>query len=882
MWHSNWLSGRSKVFLGLLFLTTAPSARSQTFTCDVNVTTVGLTFVSQTTTINVGQTVCFLPGQFHNVIETDSLGSCTALAEPSFGSEVLGDPAQHTFNEAGTFFFKCTPHCAALMTGVVQVLSATQSDAPTLQPTNSPGLSPSSSPTSRPTDTPSSTPTAIPTDLPSANPTGSPSASVQTEQPSAATTFPTAFPAASPNASPTALPSAGPVSAAPSTSQPSQSPTNNPVAIPTAVPTAVPSVASSSPSVAPSDSAQPSESPTAVPSQTPTTSPTVNPTAEPTAVPTSAPLPGVTLSPTALTAAPVTLNPTGVPSLAPTATPSRDPTAVPTNTPSTAVPSVAPSSAPTSAPSSSPTATPSATPTVAPSGVPTNAPTSGPTNEPTATPTTTPSASPTSAPTTFASNPPLAAVGFERASSAEGACDPRRVDSIIAEFSVPNPFTQCGDLCGANDSCFGYDINASGVCRHFRFEIPVSLVGVTAHPDIFCYARSQRASEPCVDVAAGSDVTLTCPFGEHIALVYFAATGGSIGSCLLGFQSTGYCNLTLVSDIVKNTCGTRATCTLTSADFAVLGSNSCATGQIRILVGCLANPRFLTNSPTAAPPPPSTTCVQPTCAGLCDSPEPQRKCDFVSAFFQTNLQRDNGINTLCFCDSQCGTFLDCCDDFADHCTTTTSITSTTTRTTRTTTFWAQPTTAPSASPTTGVPTTGTPTTPPVTGQPSMRPTHAPSASPTPHTCSRHFNCDDSSYCHANNTCQLCSVLCIPGTGGNSATGHCPAKCLSFSTTSTTTVSTSTVTPSRLCSQGVLSADNTICCPARCSSSERPYNCSEAGQQQYCSDFPAECIPLGMQCNPATYTNNVLGWLPSDFVNNRFCSTIDQTTCVIPP
>jgi hypothetical protein len=73
----------------------------------------------------------------------------------------------------------------------------------------------------------------------------------------------------------------------------------------------------------------------------------------------------------------------------------------------------------------------------------------------------------------------------------------------------------------------------------------------------------------------------------------------------------------------------------------------------------------------------------------------------------------------------------------------------------------------------------------------------------------------------------------------------------------------------------------VCCPAHCSTPERPYNCSAAGQQQYCLDHSDECIPLAMQCNPATYAAPPYSWLPAGYSSNPYCTNATQTTCLIP-
>ena len=67
-----------------------------------------------------------------------------------------------------------------------------------------------------------------------------------------------------------------------------------------------------------------------------------------------------------------------------------------------------------------------------------------------------------------------------------------------------------------------YDIDSAGQCRTYGYAIPVSLVGVTSEPDMFCYAVAPRDNVPCGDVPNGDDLTLTCPSGYFISAVSIA------------------------------------------------------------------------------------------------------------------------------------------------------------------------------------------------------------------------------------------------------------------------------------------------------------------------------------------------------------------------
>jgi len=90
--------------------------------CDATVTTSGISFVPDALTITVGQTVCFQPTEFHNVEQTTAQGGCTLMSPQLFGSSVLGVAVTHTFTEAGSFFYRCRPHCGLGMVGNITVV----------------------------------------------------------------------------------------------------------------------------------------------------------------------------------------------------------------------------------------------------------------------------------------------------------------------------------------------------------------------------------------------------------------------------------------------------------------------------------------------------------------------------------------------------------------------------------------------------------------------------------------------------------------------------------------------------------------------------------------------------------------------------------------
>jgi hypothetical protein len=89
------------------------------------VTTSGINFVPSVISIEVGQTVCFTPGSFHNVQNVADASTCDNMTTtPLFIGVQLGEPVQHTFSQVGSFHFKCNPHCMLGMRGVVQVVAA--------------------------------------------------------------------------------------------------------------------------------------------------------------------------------------------------------------------------------------------------------------------------------------------------------------------------------------------------------------------------------------------------------------------------------------------------------------------------------------------------------------------------------------------------------------------------------------------------------------------------------------------------------------------------------------------------------------------------------------------------------------------------------------
>ncbi|KAG7363797.1 outer membrane adhesin like protein [Nitzschia inconspicua] len=219
---------------------------------------------------------------------------------------------------------------------------------------------------------------------------------------------------------------------------------------------------------------------TAAPTQNPTEAPTPGPTIKPTAAPTEAPTPGPTNKPTVSP----TQSPTNQPTAAPTLSPTIKPTAAPTGGP-TPSPTIKPTAAPTGAPTPSPTNKPTAAPTGAPTPSPTNKPTAAPTGAPTPSPTIKPTAAPTKAPTpspTKNPTPSPTACPVPMTAQCETAIDclnrndigilncPSCVNNVCVSKPAVNGNLNCckrtpgNDLviangCGANNICFGFNLN---------------------------------------------------------------------------------------------------------------------------------------------------------------------------------------------------------------------------------------------------------------------------------------------------------------------------------------------------------------------------------------------------------------------------------------
>jgi plastocyanin len=85
----------------------------------------GTTFSPAAVTITAGQSVQWsnLQAGGHNVVQIDNLADCNSVTSGGFTSGAPGavDTYTHAFAAAGTYFFKCQPHCPGGMKGTVVV-----------------------------------------------------------------------------------------------------------------------------------------------------------------------------------------------------------------------------------------------------------------------------------------------------------------------------------------------------------------------------------------------------------------------------------------------------------------------------------------------------------------------------------------------------------------------------------------------------------------------------------------------------------------------------------------------------------------------------------------------------------------------------------------
>jgi plastocyanin len=89
------------------------------------ITVSGLNFTPITVTITAGTSVQWtnLQAGGHNVVQIDNLANCASDTAGGFTSGALGAVVTytHVFPTAGTYYFKCSAHCAAGMKGTVVV-----------------------------------------------------------------------------------------------------------------------------------------------------------------------------------------------------------------------------------------------------------------------------------------------------------------------------------------------------------------------------------------------------------------------------------------------------------------------------------------------------------------------------------------------------------------------------------------------------------------------------------------------------------------------------------------------------------------------------------------------------------------------------------------
>lgn len=123
---------RPKIFLFLFSLFTITSSLFAA-TTDVHVG-VGFTFAPNDVTINAGDTIHWIwDTGGHSSTSTTAPGGCTAGGTDPWDSTVLpmGQTFDHTFNTAGDYPYKCTPHCGMGMVAIVRVVDFDLTCTPT-------------------------------------------------------------------------------------------------------------------------------------------------------------------------------------------------------------------------------------------------------------------------------------------------------------------------------------------------------------------------------------------------------------------------------------------------------------------------------------------------------------------------------------------------------------------------------------------------------------------------------------------------------------------------------------------------------------------------------------------------------------------------------
>ncbi len=114
---------RIRIIVGLIgaaALSHSAAARPTTHIVMVS----GLTFTPNPVNAQSGDTITWTGlGGFHTITQTTAAGSCTAQANPIFGSTSGATTYSWVIpsNLTGTFFYKCNPHCTANMKGTINI-----------------------------------------------------------------------------------------------------------------------------------------------------------------------------------------------------------------------------------------------------------------------------------------------------------------------------------------------------------------------------------------------------------------------------------------------------------------------------------------------------------------------------------------------------------------------------------------------------------------------------------------------------------------------------------------------------------------------------------------------------------------------------------------
>ena len=496
-------------------------------------------------TVNVGDTLVFNWGGFHNVY-IHPTGDCTETDRIEVGT---ASGASYTFTEAdvGDLEFVCDvgTHCENGMRITITVVSTVNTPL-TVSPsaaTTSPSGALDGAPSIAPTLTSSAIPSGLVATVPSEGPSSVPSTTPTQDPTSDPILVPTSAPTlGEATADPTNNPTAFVPSAVPSTPHPTAIATPRASAVPTAISSQLPStVLSTAPSAVMTGSEVPSIMPTLHPTSDPVLAPTSAPTStgEPTAarsinpsnIPTVNPL---TLEPTADATANASFVPTVIPSQPPSTVLSTAPSAAMTPTRSevpSSIPTLGPTSDPVLAPTSAPTLTgePTAARTINPSNIPTVNPplTLEPTADATANASFLPSAPPSSSPTEVATlnpsqrptaqatpGPSLSPSFLRQTTNPTGADLP---DTLIVTYSVV--WTQFRNNCRGYDVRLEFSCSEGGTLDFLRFDNRLGRVrrrlseSNVASVDIEAETSSGRSNGLIVD-----------------ATVYFTCSGDTQGS----------------------------------------------------------------------------------------------------------------------------------------------------------------------------------------------------------------------------------------------------------------------------------------------------------------------------------------------------------------